>query len=299
MKINNKARLISEKQLEHKSNIKKITNSVIHGDSLAVLRKMPENSVNLIITSPSYEVGKEYEKNLTFEQYLDEHKEVIKEAKRVLKDNGAIYWNVAQTPKNGEIIPLGAVFYNIFKEQKFYLKNWIIWKFDGGLNCKKRLSGRYENLLWFVKDHENFIFNLDDIRITPKWANDKRNNPKGKNPTDFWEFASEDNVWEINRVVNVSKEKTKHPCQFPEKLVERVIKASTNEGDIILDIFNGSGTACKVAKDLNRKYIGIDKELEYCKIALNRVNKIYNDISNNNSRLQNNRRLELINQQIR
>ena len=295
MKNKMTARLVKEKELGSKTTINKITNKIIHGDTLSIVKKMPSNSVNLIITSPSYEVGKEYEKNLTFEQYKEEQENIVKEAKRVLKDNGSIYWNVAQTPKNGEMIPLGAVFYNVFKEQGFYLKNWIIWKFDGGLNCKKRLSGRYENVLWFVKDLDNFIFNLDDIRITPKWKNDKRNHPKGKNPTDFWGFNMEDSVWEINRVVNVSKEKTAHPCQFPEKLVDRIVKASSNKNNIVLDIFNGSGTTCKVAKSLGRRFIGIDKELAYCKIALKRVNGDSNVISNNNSKTKVNRKLGLIN----
>jgi DNA modification methylase len=268
-----KAKLIKEKRLGKNVKIKSLYNTIINGDALSVMKKFPSKSINLIITSPSYEVGKEYEMGSSFENYLKFHEEIIKEAKRILKDNGSIYWNVAQTPKNGEIVPLGAVFYNLFKQNSFYLKNWIIWKFDGGLNCKKRLSGRYENVLWFVKDYNKFIFNLDSIRTVPKWKNDKRNNPIGKNPTDFWEFIEENSVWDINRVVNVSKEKTRHPCQFPEKLVERVIKASSNKGDVVFDMFNGSGTTCKVANELGRKFIGIDKELRYCKIALNRVNK--------------------------
>lgn len=288
------AKLIKENRLGKKIKIKSIYNSVIHGDSLSIMKRMPSKSINLIITSPSYEVGKEYEDNGTFDEYLEFHKEIIKESKRILKNNGAIYWNVAQTPKNGEILPLGAIFYNLFKNQGFYLKNWIIWRFDGGLNCKKRLSGRYENVLWFVKNPDNFIFNLDKIRITPKWKNDKRNNPKGKNPTDFWEFTLENSVWDINRVVNVSKEKTEHPCQFPEKMIERIIKASSNKKGLILDMFNGSGTACKVAKDLNRKFIGIDKKLKYCKIALNRINKPFlnNELSNHYSKSRKSKRLE-------
>ena len=269
-----KVKILKKKDLKDKIKISEVKNTVINDDALETLKKIPSNSINLIITSPSYEVGKEYEKkNNTFENYLAEHKEIIKECKRILKNNGSIYWNIAQTPKNDEIIPLGAIFYNIFKEVGFYLKNWIIWRFEGGLNCKKRLSGRYENILWFVKDKKDFIFNLDDVRIPSKWHKDKRNHPAGKNPTDFWEFDYEDNVWEINRVVNVSKEKTIHPCQFPEKMIERIIKASSNKDDIVLDMFNGSGTTCKVAKDLERNFIGIDKELKYCKTAKKRIEK--------------------------
>jgi len=287
MQRKTKAKLVRERNFGNRVKMKDIYNSVIYGDALLVMKRMPSKSVHLIITSPSYEVGKEYETNGAFKDYLNFHEEIIKEAKRILKDNGAIYWNVAQTPKNKEIIPLGAIFYNIFKKEYYYLKNWIIWRFEGGLNCKNRLSGRYENVLWFVKNPKKFIFNLDKIRITPKWKNDKRNNPKGKNPTDFWEFVVDNSVWDINRVVNVSKEKTIHPCQFPEKMIERIIKASSNKNNIVLDMFNGSGTTCKVAKDLNRKFIGIDKELKYCKVAIKRIN---NDIPNNNNKPARNRK---------
>ena len=264
-----KIKIIKSNNISKLSSITPITNTIIHGDTLQTLKKFPSNKINLIITSPSYMLGKEYDKERSFEEYKKYHSDVIKECHRVLTEDGALYWNVAQTPlENGEILPLGVVFYSILKEKKFYLKNWIIWHFEGGLNAKRRLTGRYENVLWMVKDTNNFVFNLDDIRITSKWDKDKRNNPKGKNPTDFWPV---DYVWEINRVVNVSKEKTAHPTQFPEKMIKRVIKASSNKGDIVMDIFSGSGTVMKVAQDEERKWIGIDKESKYCKIALKRV----------------------------
>ena len=264
-----KGKIIKLNQIKSQSSIKSISNKILHGDTLKILKKIPSETINLIITSPSYMLGKEYDSDTTWEDYKKFHFEVIKECHRVLTKNGALYWNVAQTPVNGEMLPLGAIYYTILKDANFYLKNWIIWHFEGGLNAKKRLSGRYENILWVVKDKEDFVFNLDDIRITSKWSKDKRCNPKGKNPTDFWtEF---DNVWDINRVVNVSKEKTAHPTQFPEKMIKRIIKASSNKDDIVMDVFSGSGTVMKVAEEEGRKWIGIDKELKYCKIAQKRV----------------------------
>ena len=263
-----KIKIVESKKLPKLSSIKPVTNTIIHGDTLQTLKKIPSNKINLIITSPSYMLGKEYDREKSLEEYKEYHSDVIKECHRVLTKDGALYWNVAQKPWDGEILPLGAIFYEILKKKKFYLKNWIIWHFEGGLNAKKRLTGRYENVLWAVKDKENFVFNLDDIRIASKWDKDKRNNPKGKNPTDFWPV---DYVWEINRVVNVSKEKTAHPTQFPEKMIKRIIKASSNKDYIVMDIFSGSGTVMKVAQDEGRKWIGIDKELKYCKIARKRV----------------------------
>ena len=212
-------KIIESNSTSKLSSIKSITNTIIHGDTLQTLKKFPSNKINLIITSPSYMLGKEYDNEKSLEEYKKYHADVIKECHRVLTEDGALYWNVAQKPWNGEILPLGAIFYDLLKKDNFYLKNWIIWHFEGGLNAKKRLSGRYENILWMVKDKENFVFNLDDIRIPAKWHMDKRCNPKGKNPTDFW--TEVDYVWDINRVVNVSKEKTAHPTQFPEKMIKR------------------------------------------------------------------------------
>src|SRR3989344_206221 len=128
-----KVKILKEEKLGKRVNIKEVENNLLNGDALSIMKKIPSNSINLIITSPSYEVGKEYEKKHSFEEYLKFHEEIIKESKRILKNNGAIYWNVAQTPKNGEMLPLGAIFYNIFKKYNYYLKNWIIWRFDGGL----------------------------------------------------------------------------------------------------------------------------------------------------------------------
>ncbi len=315
-------------------------NKIICGETLSVLKKMPSNSVQTIITSPSYFLQKEYEnKSENFQDYLKNHKEIIKESRRVLKNNGAIFWNVAQTVQEGEILPLGAIFYNIFKDLNFFLKNWIIWKFEGGECPRTRLFGRYENVLWLVKNKDEFIFNIDDIRVPTKWLKDKRVRNDGKNPEDFWilddrknidklnliksklskykKLISEkkkdyvnqilmdeitrdiedqlndmletkekilsknlqDNIWHINRVVNISKKekikhpKTKkaHPCPFPERLIERIIKMSSNKNDLVLDIFSGSGTVMKIANQLNRKWCGIDMDKEYCEIAEIRV----------------------------
>ena len=129
-------RIIKNKDITGKISKKELydnyRNNIIMGDTLEFLKKLPSKSIHLIVTSPSYFLGKEYEKNQDFRtlsqynEYLNEHKEIIKECKRILRDNGSIFWNVAQTPINGEVIPLGAEYYNIFKDMNFYLKNWLI-----------------------------------------------------------------------------------------------------------------------------------------------------------------------------
>lgn len=273
---------------------------IINSDTNLALADFDDNSIDLMVTSPGYFVGKKYEIDKSFADYLEYHTKTVNLLYDKLASNGSVFWNVAQTPLDNEIIPLGAIYYKIFKDAGFYLKNWIIWHFEGGINTKNRLSGRYENILWFVKDKDNYKFNLDDIRVPAKWQNDPRVNPKGKNPTDVWEFKSKDlkpeeikyfieqvkkdnernksdlsdNFLYIDRVVNVSNEKTIHPCQFPEKLIERIIKASSDKGDMVVDIFLGSGTTAKVSRELKRNFIGIDLDLDYCKVSQKRIDDI-------------------------
>lgn len=288
------------KTLITKKYIKGKKDYIINSDTNSALAEFENNSIDLMITSPGYFVGKKYEIDKSFAEYIEYHTKTVHLLYDKLAKDGSVFWNVAQTPLNNEIIPLGALYYNIFKEAGFYLKNWIIWHFEGGINTKNRLSGRYENILWFVKDKDNYKFNLDDIRVPAKWQNDPRVNPKGKNPTDVWEFKSKDlkteeikffidqikkdnernksdlsdNFMYIDRVVNVSNEKTIHPCQFPEKLIERIIKASSNKGDMVVDIFLGSGTTAKVSKELKRNFIGIDLDLDYCKVSQKRIDDV-------------------------
>ena len=133
-------------------------------------------------------------------------------------------------------------------------------------NCSKRLSGRWEKILWFVKDIDNYVFNLEDIRIPYITKNDKRLNPNsGRNPTDVWYF---------DRVNNMTKNKLNIadiPTMYPKPMIERIIKMSSKKGDIILDPFVGSGTTLIVAETLNRKGIGIDIDMKYKKIIEKRL----------------------------
>lgn len=243
---------------------------LINNESLKTLKKIPSSSIDLVITSPPYFLNKEYEKHLTsFKEYSVFIEKIIKELVRVVKPSGAIFWNVGQTIINNEVIPLGALHYPMFKKHDLILKNWIIWHYNGGPNTKNRLSGRYENLFWFIKNNNEYTFNLDSIRVPAKWHMDPRVNPLGKNPTD---------VWNIFRVTNNSKERYGHPAQFPEKLIDRIVKGFSNPGDLILDPFMGSGTTAVVSKRLNRKWIGIELDDKYCEQASRR----YEDEMNKN-----------------
>lgn len=244
---------------------------VIHNDNLAYLKNIEDGFFNLIVTSPPYNIGKEYEKKKSLDDYLLEQELVIKECTRVLNDKGSICWQVGNYVNKGEVFPLDIFFYEIFKKYNLKLRNRIIWHYGHGLHAKKRLSGRYETILWFTKSDE-YYFNLDPIRIPPKYPNKKyfkgkkkgqlSCNPKGKNPSD---------VWDIPNVKANHCEKTEHPAQFPVELVERLVLSMTKEGDKVFDPFLGSGTTIIAAVKNNRYGYGCEIEKKYIEIVKNRL----------------------------
>lgn len=247
--------------------------SLFHGDCLKFLKSIPDNSVNLIVTSPPYNIGKEYEKKSKINEYYDWQREVIRECHRILKDDGSICWQVGNYVDNGEVIPLDLLLYPIFTELKMKMRNRIIWHFGHGLHASKRFSGRHETIMWFSKS-DNYYFDLDPVRVPQKYPNKKyfkgnkkgelSCNPNGKNPSD---------VWDIPNVKNNHIEKTEHPCQFPVGLIERLVLSMTRENDIVFDPFAGSGTTF-VASLLNkRKCAGAETENKYIKIATDRIIK--------------------------
>lgn len=227
-------------------------------------------NIDLILFSPPYNLGKEYEKKYSLNDYLNWMTDIILPMYDCLSENGQICVQVGNYVEKGRVFPLDCMLFNKFYPL-MHPRNRIIWHFGHGLHCKNRFSGRHETILWFSKS-DKYTFNLDPIRIPSKYPNKKHfkgdkkgqlsGNPLGKNPSD---------VWDIPNVKHNHPEKTYHPCQFPEELVRRLILSLTNTGDKVYDPFGGSGTTVKVAYDLGR--IGIMSELreDYCKIANDRV----------------------------
>lgn len=246
---------------------------LFEGDRLDLMRSMPDKSVKLIVTSPPYNIGKEYEKRISLNIYLAEQEKTLKEAIRILVDDGSICWQVGNhIAKDGEVFPLDALIYAIGKKLDLKLRNRIIWRFGHGLHCTKRFSGRHETIVWFTKSND-YTFNLDPVRIPQKYPgkkNFKKNekygtlsgNPLGKNPED---------VWDIPNVKNNHPEKTDHPCQFPIELIERLVLSMTNPGDVVLDPYLGVGSAICAAIIHNRKGYGSDIMKEYLDIAEKRI----------------------------
>ncbi|MFH1971795.1 MAG: site-specific DNA-methyltransferase [Patescibacteria group bacterium] len=244
---------------------------IINGDCREELKKLEAKSIQLAVTSPPYNLKKEYGiyvDNVHIDDWKDLIRETLKEVYRVLANNGSFFLNVSPIPdkKTKEIIPLDSIVWELAKETGFFLRNKIIWHFNNMQNCTNRLSGRWEAILWFVKDLDNYVFNLEDIKIPVITQNDKRFDANaGRNPTDVWFF---------NRVNNMTKKKlsiTEHPCIYPVDMIERIIRMSSNEGDWILDPFLGSGTTSIVAEKLKRNSIGIDVNKKYCDMTKRRL----------------------------
>ena len=249
-----------------------------HGDCIDLIKEMEDESCDLIITSPPYCIGKEYEdKKKDLDSFVNQQKKIVNEVYRVLKIGGSVCWQVGYHITNQEVIPLDFYVYQVFSECNtncqipFKLRNRIIWTFGHGLNPAKRFSGRHETLLWFTKG-DSYEFDLDSVRIPQKYPGKRSyrgnkkgeysGNPLGKNPSD---------VWDIPNVKANHVEKTAHPCQFPVALPARLIKALTPKNGLIFDPYMGSGTTGVAAILEGRRFVGAEIQDSYYEIAKDRI----------------------------
>jgi adenine-specific DNA-methyltransferase len=240
-------------------------------DNLGFMRPLADGVMQLIVTSPPYNIGKRYERRSPLDAYIQAQAQVISECVRLLSDNGSLCWQVGNHVDNGEIVPLDMALYPIFREHGLKLRNRIVWHFEHGLHCSRRFSGRYETILWFTKT-DNYTFNLDPVRIPSKYPNKKHfkgpragqlsGNPLGKNPAD---------VWVIPNVKHNHVEKTVHPCQFPVELIERLVLSMTDEGDNVFDPYMGVGSSLIAAVKNGRAGYGCDVSQEYVDVAWERL----------------------------
>jgi adenine-specific DNA-methyltransferase len=243
-------------------------------DNLAFMRPLRSETMQLVVTSPPYNLGKAYESRSSLEAYIQAQTKVISECVRVLHPRGSLCWQIGNHVQNGEIFPLDIMLYPIFRENGLRLRNRIVWHFEHGLHCSKRLSGRYETIMWFTKC-DDYIFNLDAIRVPSKYPGKKyfkgpkagqlSCNPLGKNPGDVWVFPN---------VKNNHVEKTIHPCQFPVELVERLVLALTMPDGAVFDPYMGVGSAVIAANMHGRVGYGCDIFQEYVDIAWQRLNAL-------------------------
>lgn len=255
--------------------------TLYHGDCADLLKQLPDESVDLVITSPPYCIGKAYENpHNDIKFFQNQHIAIFDELYRIVKPGGSVCWQVGYHISKQCVIPLDCIIYNIFTsrsanlEHPFILRNRIIWAFGHGLNSTNRFSGRHETIMWFTKGKQT-IFNLDDIRVPQKYPGKRyykgpnkgqlSGNPLGKNPSD---------VWDIPNVKARHVEKTDHPCQFPVALPQRLIKALTYPNDLVLDPFMGAGTTGVAALLEHRRFVGAELIENYYNISIERIESV-------------------------
>ena len=255
-----------------------------HNDALKFLRTFPDDSVDLIVSSPPYNLGKEYEQRIELPAYLESQRQVLRECVRALSPTGSLCWQVGNYVSSGEIVPLDALFYRLINEElELKLRNRIVWFFEHGLHARSRFSGRYETILWFTKSDE-YTFNLDSVRIPQKYPGKRHykgpnkgqlsGNPLGKNPGDVWPNLSlewDEALWDIPNVKSRHAEKTVHPAQYPIELIERLVLALTEEGGLVLDPYMGVGSSLIAAVLHGRRAAGTDLFLPYVEAAHQRI----------------------------
>lgn len=251
--------------------------SIIYNmDCLEGLKILRSNNIKIdsTITSPPYNIGKEYEKIKPVNDFINWITEISDLIYDITKSNGCYLLNVGylEVPNKGRAVPIT---YLLWDKIKFYLNQEIIWNYGAGVAAKNYLSPRNEKILWYIKNCESYTFNLDDIRDPDvKYPNQKKNgklrcNTLGKNPSDVWQIAKVTSG--ANRS---SEERTDHPAQFPVDLINRMVLGFTNPNDLVLDPFMGSGTTAEVCMKNNRKSIGFEIRQDYCQTIKNRLENV-------------------------
>lgn len=236
--------------------------------------------IDLTVTSPPYNIGKEYEHLMSIDEYIEWCSQWMNQIYEVTQPKGSFWLNVGylEVPNQGLCVPIP---YLLWDKSPFYLLQEVVWKYGAGVSTKHRLSPRNEKWLFYVKNHQEYTFNLDEIRDpNVKYPNQKKKgkyrcNPLGKNPSDVWDFPKV-----TTGKKRSSKERTGHPAQFPLAIVQRVIKASSNPTELILDPFAGSASTGIAAIGLGRLFLGFEIRQDYCKIAVERFQNFQKEKQN-------------------
>jgi len=263
------------------------TNAIIQGDSIELLNNEPAGWVDLVFADPPFNIGylyHGYNDKRNTDDYLKFSKEWMSAVHRALKPTGSFYLAIGDEYA-ADLCCIAR------REIGFHLRNWIIWHYTFGQQTKQMFAKSHTHILYFTKEEKGVTFNPDAVRVASARQTtyaDVRANPKGKLPDDVWylrpqetngdRFQPESDTWYVSRVCGTFKEREGwHGCQMPIGVLDRIIKASSNEGDLVLDPFNGSGTTVVSAALLDRKYIGIDQSKEYVEYANKRLKAIKKD----------------------
>ncbi|UCC32008.1 MAG: site-specific DNA-methyltransferase [Phycisphaerales bacterium] len=276
---------------------------IVQGDCIKKLKTLDAGSVDLVFADPPFNIGydyDEYDDKRSCEDYLSWSTRWISEVIRVLKPDGT-FWLAIGDEYAAELKVMAT------RELGLTCRSWVVWYYTFGVHCKHKFTRSHAHLFYFVKDAKKFTFNTDDIRVPSArqlvYA-DRRANPKGRVPDDTWiipprggiqnsefgiqnstfvlrpqdvpeGFTADSDTWYFPRVCGTFKERGGfHGCQMPEQLLGRIIKACSDEGDLVVDPFAGSGTTPAVAKKLGRKYLGIEISKQYVAETRTRLSRI-------------------------
>lgn len=243
-------------------------------DCVDAMRRLPPELFDLAVTSPPYNIGKEYEHHITIDNYVTWSKEWLDLIGRLLTPTGAFWLNLGyfDVPNKGKAVPIS---YLLWDKVPLFLQQEIVWHYGAGVATRHTFSPRNEKFLWYVKDSIEYTFNLDDVRDkNVKYPNQKKNgklrcNPLGKNPSDVWEFAKV-----TSGADRSSPERTPHPAQFPIAVIDRILRACSNTGDVVFDPFMGSGTTAEAALNLGRDVVGFEIRPDYVAIIADRIERL-------------------------
>lgn len=244
-------------------------------DAMCFLAALESGSADLVVSSPPYFMGKEYDTSCNVDDFIAVHQHLLEQLVRIVRPGGSICWQVGHHVSRNVEIPLDAIVYSVFSKSEYLkLRNRIVWVFGHGEHCKRRFSGRHETVLWFTKG-EPYYFDLDAVRVPQKYPGKTHykgprqgkpsGNPLGKNPGD---------VWEIPNVKAAHVEKTEHPCQFPVALAQRLVRALCPVGGLVVDPYVGSGTTAVAAVMEKRRFVGSDHNINYVTIARMRLRQL-------------------------
>src|SRR5947209_5444659 len=246
------------------------TDRILQGDCLALLAELPEACVDLAFADPPFNIGYEYDvydDRKARADYLAWTETWLAAVRRVLKPAGSFYVAIGDEYAAEIKVRLDGL--------GLTLRNWIIWHYTFGVHCQKKFTRSHAHIFYYTADPKRFTFNADSVRVPSARQTtyaDRRANPKGRVPDDTWVlrpqeddrfFVGEADTWYVSRVCGTFKERTGHPCQMPEGVLERIIRVATDPGDLVLDPFAGSGTTLAAAKRLGRRYLGIELSAEY------------------------------------
>lgn len=251
------------------------------GDSLSRLAELPSGSVNLAFADPPFNIGYEYDvyhDRRGKAEYLAWTEKWLAAVTRTLAPTGSLFVAIGDEYAAEMKVRMDAA--------GLHLRNWIIWHYTFGVSCTKKFNRSHAHIFYYVVDPKRCTFNADAVRVPSARQTtyaDRRANPVGKLPDDTWylrpqeaddHFGEGHDTWAISRVCGTFKERTGHPCQMPEAVLERIIKVASNPGDVVLDPFAGSGTTVAVAKRLRRQYLGIELSEDYASAIRERLRTV-------------------------